>query len=69
MSGFRQREIPGLREAVSPLKIKDLRFEPPRALDRGIGAAGIRNDDFINYGSDTLQSAFDPILFILNDHA
>jgi hypothetical protein len=69
MSSFRQRSIPRFAEVFSPLQINDFRGESTGELHRSIRAAGIRNDDLVNHGSDTLQGAFDPILFILNDHA
>ena len=69
MSGFRQGSVSGFSEVFSPFKINDFRGKPPDALHRSIGASGVRDDDFINHGSDTLQGALDPILFILNDHA
>jgi hypothetical protein len=69
MSGFRQRPVTGRSEVVIPLIFKDFWGEPPDEFDRPVSATGIGDNDFANHGSDTLQSAFDPILFILNDHA
>ena len=69
MSSFRQGSVSGGAEIFSPLKINHLGGKTLDAFHRSIRATGIRDDNFVNQQSDTLQGAFDPILFILNDHA
>jgi hypothetical protein len=48
MSGFRQSAVARLRKAISPLKINDFWREPGHALDRGICASSIGDDDLVN---------------------
>jgi hypothetical protein len=69
MSCFRQRSITGFAEVLRPFEINDFGRKAERAFHCSIRAAGIGDDNFINQGSDTLEGALDPILFILNDHA
>ena len=69
MSRFCQGSVSGGAEIFSPLEINHFGREAMDALQRSVRATGVRDDDFVNQRSDTLQRAFDPILFILNDHA
>ena len=69
MSGFCQREIPGIGKAVCPFEMKDFGGELRGPPERVIGAARVGNNDFIDHGTDTAESVLNPIFFILNDHA